>query len=105
MSKKRNYTQETVRKLQGSLQIEHTLAKRGAYKLRDLLENEPYVNTLGAYNGQMAVQHAKAGLKAIYLSGCQVANFAEFLSLFCFNRWLCFESLEFTSQRAQLICQ
>ena len=73
MSKKRNYTQETVRKLQGSLQIEHTLAKRGAYKLRDLLENEPYVNTLGAYNGQMAVQHAKAGLKAIYLSGWQVA--------------------------------
>ena len=71
--KKRNYTQETVRKLQGSLQIEHTLAKRGAHKLRELLANEPYVNTLGAYNGQMAVQHAKAGLKAIYLSGWQVA--------------------------------
>ena len=72
--KKRNYTQETVRKLQGSLQIEHTLAKRGAYKLRELLANEPYINTLGAYNGQMAVQHAKAGLKAIYLSGWQVAG-------------------------------
>lgn len=71
--KKRNYTQEDVRKLQGSVQIEHTLAKRGAYKLRELLANEPYVNTLGAYNGQMAVQHAKAGLKAIYLSGWQVA--------------------------------
>ncbi len=71
--KKRNYTQDTVRKLQGSLQIEHTLAKRGATKLRELLETEPYVNTLGAYNGQMAVQHAKAGLKAIYLSGWQVA--------------------------------
>lgn len=71
--KKRNYTQETVRKLQGSVQIEHTLAKRGAHKLRELLANEPYVNTLGAYNGQMAVQHAKAGLKAIYLSGWQVA--------------------------------
>jgi isocitrate lyase len=71
--KKRNYTTETVRKLQGSLQIEHTLAKRGAYKLRELLANEPYINTLGAYNGQMAVQHAKAGLKAIYLSGWQVA--------------------------------
>ncbi len=71
--KKRNYTQDTVRKLQGSLQIEHTLAKRGATKLRELLATEPYVNTLGAYNGQMAVQHAKAGLKAIYLSGWQVA--------------------------------
>ena len=71
--KKRNYTQKTVNKLQGSVQIEHTLAKRGANKLRELLANEPYINTLGAYNGQMAVQHAKAGLKAIYLSGWQVA--------------------------------
>ena len=71
--KKRNYTQETVCKLQGSVQIEHTLAKRGAKKLRELLATEPYINTLGAYNGQMAVQHAKAGLKAIYLSGWQVA--------------------------------
>jgi isocitrate lyase len=71
--KKRNYTQDTVRRLQGSVQVEHTLAKRGAYKLRELLATEPYINTLGAYNGQMAVQHAKAGLKAIYLSGWQVA--------------------------------
>lgn len=71
--KKRNYTLDTVKKLQGSVQVEHTLAKRGAAKLRALLANEPYVNTLGAYNGQMAVQHAKAGLKAIYLSGWQVA--------------------------------
>ncbi len=71
--KKRNYTPETVSRLQGSVQIEHTLAKRGATKLRELLATEPYVNTLGAYNGQMAVQHAKAGLKAIYLSGWQVA--------------------------------
>ncbi len=71
--KKRNYTTETVRRLQGSVQIEHTLARRGAAKLRELLATEPYVNTLGAYNGQMAVQHAKAGLKAIYLSGWQVA--------------------------------
>jgi len=70
---KRNYTQDTVRKLQGTVQIEHTLAKRGAEKLRYLLHKEPYINTLGAYNGQMAVQHAKAGLKAIYLSGWQVA--------------------------------
>lgn len=71
--KKRNYTPETVRRLQGSVQIEHTLARRGAEKLRKLLATEPYINTLGAYNGQMAVQHAKAGLKAIYLSGWQVA--------------------------------
>ena len=72
--KKRNYTPDTVRRLQGSLQIEHTLAKRGAHRLRELLANEPFVATLGAYNGQMAVQHAKAGLKAIYLSGWQVAG-------------------------------
>ncbi len=49
------------------------MAKLGAANLRMLLANEPYINTLGAYNGQQAVQHAKAGLKAIYLSGWQVA--------------------------------
>ncbi len=71
--KKRNYTVEDVRRLQGSVQIEYTMAKLGAANLRMLLANEPYINTLGAYNGQQAVQHAKAGLKAIYLSGWQVA--------------------------------
>ena len=71
--KKRNYTPETVRRLQGSVQIEHTLARRGAARLRELLATQPYINTLGAYSGQQAVQHAKAGLKAIYLSGWQVA--------------------------------
>ncbi len=71
--KKRNYTKEDVRRLQGSVQIEYTMAKLGAANLRMLLANEPYINTLGAYNGQQAVQHAKAGLKAIYLSGWQVA--------------------------------
>lgn len=75
--KKRNYTQADVAKLQGSLKIEYTLAKKGATKLRELLANEPYVPTLGAYNGQQAVQHAKAGLKAIYLSGWQVAAAAN----------------------------
>ena len=75
--KKRNYTQAEVTKLQGSLKIEYTLAKRGATKLRELLATEPYVPTLGAYNGQQAVQHAKAGLKAIYLSGWQVAAAAN----------------------------
>ena len=71
--KKRNYSFDTVRRLQGSIRIDHTLARIGAGKLRTLLENELYINTLGAYNGQQAVQHAKAGLKAIYLSGWQVA--------------------------------
>ncbi len=75
--KKRNYTQADVTKLQGSLKIEYTLAKRGATKLRELLATEPFVPTLGAYNGQQAVQHAKAGLKAIYLSGWQVAAAAN----------------------------
>ena len=75
--KKRNYTQETVRRLQGSVQIEHTLARQGAAKLSKLIATEPYVNTLGAYSGQQAVQHAKAGLKAIYLSGWQVAAAAN----------------------------
>ena len=75
--KKRNYTQADVQKLQGSLKIEYTLAKRGATKLRKLLATEPFVPTLGAYNGQQAVQHAKAGLKAIYLSGWQVAAAAN----------------------------
>ena len=75
--KKRNYTENDVTKLQGSLKIEYTLAKRGATKLRELLATEPFVPTLGAYNGQQAVQHAKAGLKAIYLSGWQVAAAAN----------------------------
>lgn len=75
--KKRNYTKEDVKKLQGSLKIEYTLARRGATKLRELLASEPFVPTLGAYNGQQAVQHAKAGLKAIYLSGWQVAAAAN----------------------------
>jgi|688.fasta_scaffold149060_3 isocitrate lyase len=72
-TKKRNYSFDTVRRLQGSIRIDHVLARLGADKLRTLLANEPYINTLGAYNGQQAVQHAKAGLKAIYLSGWQVA--------------------------------
>lgn len=71
--KKRNYTKETVEKLKGSIQIDHTLAKVGAKKLRHLLAEQPFVSTLGAYSGQQAVQHAKAGLRAIYLSGWQVA--------------------------------
>ena len=77
MGDKRNYTDEHVKSLQGSVRIEHTLAKMGAKQLRALFESETYVNTFGAYNGQQAVQHVKAGLKAIYVSGWQVAASAN----------------------------
>jgi isocitrate lyase len=70
---KRGYTAEDVIRLRGSLHIEHTLAKRGAEKLWTMLNEEPFVNTLGALTGNQAMQQVKAGLKAIYLSGWQVA--------------------------------
>ena len=70
---KRNYSAEDVVRLRGSLPIEHTLAKRGAEKLWTLINTEPFVNTLGALTGNQAMQQVKAGLKAIYLSGWQVA--------------------------------
>jgi len=70
---KRGYTAEDVIRLRGSLHIEHTLAKRGAEKLWKMLNEEPFVNTLGALTGNQAMQQVKAGLKAIYLSGWQVA--------------------------------
>ncbi|ADV66913.1 isocitrate lyase [Deinococcus maricopensis] len=69
----RNYSAEDVVKLRGSLHIEHTLAKRGAEKLWRLMREEPFVNALGALTGNQAMQQVKAGLKAIYLSGWQVA--------------------------------
>lgn len=75
--KKRNYSREDVRKLQGTIDIEHTIAKRMANKMRMLLAENPYIHTFGAYNGQQAVQHVKAGLKAIYCSGWQVAASAN----------------------------
>ena len=75
--KKRNYTPEDVKRLQGSVKIEHTLAKMGSNNLRKLFATKPYINTFGAYNGQQAVQHVKAGLDAIYLSGWQVAASAN----------------------------
>lgn len=71
--KKRNYTKEDVRALQGTFPIEYTIAKRMSNKLRSLLARNEYIHTFGAYNGQQAVQHIKAGLQAIYLSGWQVA--------------------------------
>lgn len=69
----RPYTAEDVMKLRGSIDIEHTLAKRGSEKLWKLLHEEDYINALGALTGNQAVQQVKAGLKAIYLSGWQVA--------------------------------
>jgi isocitrate lyase len=74
---KRGYTAADVVRLRGSLQIEHTLAKRGAEKLWNLLNTEPFVNSLGALTGNQAMQQVKAGLKAIYLSGWQVAGDAN----------------------------
>ncbi|ALF88136.1 MULTISPECIES: isocitrate lyase [Ralstonia solanacearum species complex] len=74
---KRGYTAEDVVRLRGSLQIEHTLAHRGAEKLWSLINNEPFVNALGALTGNQAMQQVKAGLKAIYLSGWQVAGDAN----------------------------
>jgi isocitrate lyase len=70
---KRNYSLADVKRLQGSVVIEHTLARRGAEKLWHLLHTEDYVPALGALTGNQAVQQVKAGLKAIYLSGWQVA--------------------------------
>jgi isocitrate lyase len=77
---RRDYTAEDVVRLQGSLVEEHTLARSMALKLWDLLREEDYVSALGALTGGQAVQMVKAGLKAIYLSGWQVAadgNLAE----------------------------
>ncbi|WP_338764467.1 isocitrate lyase [Massilia sp. METH4] len=73
----RSYSAEDVVRLRGSVQIEHTLARRGAEKLWGLLRDEPFVNALGALTGNQAMQQVKAGLKAIYLSGWQVAGDAN----------------------------
>lgn len=70
---KRGYSAEEVVNLRGSFQPEHSLARRGAEKLWDLVNTEDYVACLGALTGGQAVQQAKAGIKAIYLSGWQVA--------------------------------
>jgi len=69
----RPYKAEDVIRLRGSIQIEHTIAKLGAERLWNLLHTEDYVHALGALTGNQAVQQVKAGLKAIYLSGWQVA--------------------------------
>ena len=69
----RTYSLADVQRLRGSVRIEHTLAQRGSRKLWNMLRNEPYVHALGALTGNQAVQQVRAGLKAIYLSGWQVA--------------------------------
>jgi isocitrate lyase len=69
----RPYTSEDVERLRGSIHIEHTLARRGAERLWDLMSNQDYVNALGAMSGNQAMQMVKAGLKAIYVSGWQCA--------------------------------
>src|SRR5215212_3097283 len=69
----RPYTSEDVERLRGTVHVEHTLARLGAERLWELLRTEDYVPTLGALTGGQAVQMVKAGLKAIYLSGWQVA--------------------------------
>ena len=69
----RPYTAEDVVRLRGSLKIEHTLATRGSIKLWNMLQTEPFVRSLGALTGGQAMMQVKAGIKAIYLSGWQVA--------------------------------
>ena len=69
----RPYEAEDVIRLRGSIHVEHTLARVGAERLWELLNDDGYVSALGAMTGGQAVQMAKAGLKAIYLSGWQVA--------------------------------
>ena len=73
----RGYSAADVVRLRGSINIEHTLAKRGAEKLWNLVNTEPFINSLGALTGNQAMQQVKAGLKAIYLSGWQVAGDAN----------------------------
>jgi isocitrate lyase len=76
----RPYSRQDVERLSGSFRIEYTLARRGAERLWHLLKTEPPVTALGALTGNQAVQQVRAGLKAIYLSGWQVAadtNLAE----------------------------
>src|SRR3712207_6637895 len=69
----RPYTPQDVQKLRGSLTTQHPLPERGANRLWKQLHEEPFINALGAVTGNQAMQQVRAGLKAIYLSGWQVA--------------------------------
>src|SRR5471030_1683866 len=71
---KRPYSAADVERLRGTIHIEHTIARLTAEKLWKSFQSEAYVNALGALTGNQAMQMAKAGLKAIYLSGWQVAG-------------------------------
>jgi isocitrate lyase len=73
----RPYDDSDVERLRGTVQIEHTLAARGAERLRELLAGDGYVKALGASTGNQAVQQVAAGLEAIYVSGWQVAGDAN----------------------------
>ncbi len=80
---KRPYKAEDVLRLRGSVHIEHSLARMGAERLWKLVNEEPYVNCLGALTGGQAMQQVKAGVKAIYLSGWQVAaDNNEYMSMY-----------------------
>jgi isocitrate lyase len=74
---RRTYTADDVVRLRGSIQIEHTVARRTADRLWQMMTTEPFVNALGALTGNQAMQQVKAGLKSIYLSGWQVAGDAN----------------------------
>jgi isocitrate lyase len=71
---RRDYTAEDVIRLRGSVQVEHSLARTGADRLRELLLMDGFVRTFGALTGAQAVQMVRAGLQAIYVSGWQVAG-------------------------------
>src|SRR5947207_11634431 len=70
---RRDYSSGDVELLRGTFQIEHSLARRGAARLRRLLDQRPFIRALGALTGNQAMQQVKAGLEAIYVSGWQVA--------------------------------
>src|ERR1700733_12252697 len=69
----RTYSRKDVNRLRGTVRIEYSLARAGAERFWRLLQEEPYIPALGALTGNQAVEMARAGLKAIYLSGWQVA--------------------------------
>src|SRR5919201_2701614 len=69
----RSYSAADVERLRGTVAVEHTLARRGAEKLWDLLQTEDFVSALGALTGNQAVQQVRAGLREIYVTGWQVA--------------------------------
>ena len=109
----RPYTAEDVQKLKGSVSIEYTLAKLGANRLWNLLNNDPFVSALGALTGNQAMQMVKAGLKAIYLSGWQVAADANLAGQMYPDQSLypansvpsVVKKINQTLQRADQICQ